>query len=166
MSVFIFDRHGVQVLPSAQTIARTGPLIKVYVEKRDPRGEPAAIVHLADDTMVSLVNPAGELEHDPQSWPRFAGRAPGVYVRISGVTYAFPAAIYRGVSFRLADDDAYVEVFTADRMFISNHLDLDMDQNLGELLLATFPLAPGVIVGDGSKGAMKAVETETAQTRA
>jgi hypothetical protein len=165
MSVFIFDRHGVQVLPSAHAIARTGPLIKVYVEKRDPRGEPAAIVRLADDTMVSLVNPAAELEHDPQSWPRHAGRAPGVYVRIDGVMHAFPAAVYRGVSFRLADDDSYVEVFTSDRAFISNHLDLDMDQNLGELLLAAFPLAPGVVVGDGSKGAIKPVGPETAQPR-
>jgi hypothetical protein len=91
VSVFIFDRHGVQELPSAHTIIRTGLLVKVLVEKREPHGEPAAIVRLAKDTIVSLANPEKELSHDPQSYPRHAGRAPGVYVRLGGETHAFPA---------------------------------------------------------------------------
>lgn len=111
-----------------------------------------AIVHLAEDTMVSLVHPDTELRHDPQSYPRYAGQAPGVYVRLQGVTHAFPAARYQGVQFRLVEDDAFIEVFSADFPFISNFLEsLDRPDVPPELLLAVLCFAPGVIVGDGSK---------------
>ncbi len=166
MSVFIFDQHGAQELPMAHTLARSGPLVNIYTEKREPRGEAAAIVHLADDTMVSLFRPAKGLEHDPQSWPRFAGRAPGVYLRLHGATHAFPAGTCPGVSYRLMEENAFVEVFTADRMFISNHLDLDYEQTPNELLLATLRFAPGVIVGDGSRGALKPVGGDPANVPA
>ena len=160
--MFVFGRHGVQEFPAAHAIGRSGPLVRTYTEKRGARGEPAAIIHLADDTMVSLVKPEPDLKYDPQAWPRIAGRAPGVYVRIDAATHAFPASLYHGVSFRLADDEAYVEVTTADRMFISNLLDLDFDETPGEILLAVLRLAPGVIVGDGSKGTLRPVEGEAA----
>ncbi|HET9849872.1 MAG TPA: hypothetical protein VFR68_15145 [Candidatus Dormibacteraeota bacterium] len=167
MSVFIFDRHGIQELPTANTIVRTGPLVRAHIEKRKDRGHPpVAIIHLADDTIVSLVQPENHLRHDPQSWPRHADQAPGVYVRLHGVTHAFPAATYGGVTYRLVDDDAFIEVFSADFPFISNFLEsLDKQDVPAELLLAVLRFAPGVIVGDGSKGAMKAVEGDPTQSR-
>jgi hypothetical protein len=165
MSVFIFDSHGDQELRTGQVIERNGAVVRVFIEKQEPRGEPAAVVHLADDTMVTLIRPSAALEHDPQAWPRHAGRAPGVYVRTMGVTRIFSAADCRGVRYRLTDASAYVEVFTADRMFISNHLDLDLEQLPGELLLAVARFAPGVVIGDGSKGALSVLAAEAAEQR-
>ncbi len=165
VSVFIFDRHGVQELPAAHTIVRTGPLVTAHIEKRKDRGDPpVATVHLADDMMVSLVRPEDQLRHDPQAWPRHAGQTPGVYLRLAGVTHAFPAAQYQGVRFRLVEDDAFIEVFSADFPFISNFLEsLDRPDVPPELLLAVLRFAPGVIVGDGSKGGMRPVEDEPAR---
>jgi hypothetical protein len=161
VSVFIFDQHGVQELPAAHTIVRTGPFVSVHLEKREARGDPpVAMVHLADQTMVSLVRPQNELEQ-AGGLPRNAGRAPGVYVRLDGVTHAFPNARYGGVSFRVVDGRAFIEVFSSDHMFISNFLrDLDAADVPHELVLAVLRFAPGVIVGDGSKGLLRLVNGE------